>query len=184
MQAIEKGPGMNFRTIALAAAAGIGLCGPVLAADDSAEKMKLAEELVELSQAKQMSKQIITQMAPAQIQIIKSMAPETDLSDAQLEAILTDTAAIMREELEPAIAGLIDDMTPVYAEVYTKEELQGVVDFYKSPVGESFLSKQSLAVEKSMAVSTQWAQEVIPGVMARAMPRIEARVKAMKEEAQ
>ncbi|PQA89638.1 DUF2059 domain-containing protein [Hyphococcus luteus] len=172
---------MTFRNITLAAAASVGLCAPALAADDSAEKMKLAEELVELSQAKQMSKQIIAQMAPAQIQVIKSMTPETDLSDAQLEAILTETSAIMREELEPAIDGLIDDMTPVYAEVYTVEELQGVVDFYKSPVGASFLSKQSLAIEKSMAVSMQWAQNVIPGVMARAMPRIQEKVKQMKE---
>lgn len=175
---------MNFRTIALAAAASVGLCAPALAADESAEKMRLAEELVELSQAKQMSKQIIAQMTPMQMQIVKSMRPETHLSDAQLEAILTETSTIMREELEPSINALIDDMTPIYAEVYTKEELQGVVDFYKSPVGASFLSKQSLAVEKSMAVSTQWAQEVIPGVMARAMPRIQAKVKAMTEEAQ
>ncbi len=171
---------MTFRTIALAAVAGFALCAPARAADDSAAKLKLAEEMIELAQAKQMVKQITAQMAPMQMQLIKSIKPETDLSDEELQAIFETTSAILNEEMAPAIDGLIDGMTPIYAEVYTLEELEGVVAFYKTPVGRSFLSKQSEVVEKSMTVSTQWAQETMPGVLARAMPRIEEKVKEMK----
>ncbi|WP_375207013.1 DUF2059 domain-containing protein [Hyphococcus sp.] len=173
---------MTVRTTLFAVIAVAGLCAPAMAADDEAAKLKLAEELIELSQAKQMSKQIVAQMAPMQMQVIRATRPDTTLTDEELETVLDKTSEIMIEEMAPAIDALIDKMAPVYAEVYTLEELQGVVAFYNSPVGASFLSKQSNLVDASMAVSAQWAQETMPGVMARAQPRIKEMVEKYKAQ--
>lgn len=169
---------MIFRTFTLAAVAITGLIAPASAGD--AEKLKLAQELIELSQAKQMVEQMNAQMAPMQMQIVKSIIPEGSLSDAQLEIIVNETSTILIEEMTPAVSDLIDQMAPAYAEVYSEEVLRGVVEFYKSPIGVALLEKQPLVVERSMEVSMQWAQETMPAVMARAMPRIEERIKEFK----
>lgn len=65
----------------------------------------------------------------------------------------------------------------IYASVFTEEELQALVDFYKSPIGKKFLEKQP----ELMAATMQKMQ----GEMAKIMPKIQADVmKAIQEAKQ
>lgn len=53
----------------------------------------------------------------------------------------------------------------VYAEVFTEEEIQGLIDFYKSPVGQKFLDKQP-----ELTTATMQKMQV---EMAKVMPQIQ-----------
>jgi len=64
----------------------------------------------------------------------------------------------------------------IYASVFSEEEIQGLIDFYKSPVGQKFLEKQP----ELMAATMQKMQ----GEMMKIMPQIQADVMKAIEEAQ
>lgn len=63
----------------------------------------------------------------------------------------------------------------IYASVFTEEEIQALIDFYKSPIGKKYLDKQP----ELMAATMQKMQ----GEMAKLMPKIQADVAKAIEEA-
>src|SRR5260370_38897562 len=52
----------------------------------------------------------------------------------------------------------------IYAEVFTPEEVKGLVAFYKSPMGQAFLDKQPLLIQKIMALAQKRIMEVTPKI--------------------
>jgi uncharacterized protein len=46
----------------------------------------------------------------------------------------------------------------VYANEFTEQELQGLVTFYKSPLGQKLLANEPRAIQFSMSYMNQWAQ--------------------------
>ena len=160
------------------------LTAPAFAEESDAEKrLNLAREMFELSQVEQLVDQMTAQMAPMQLPIMKAALPEGALTDAQLEELVRKTSEIMAEELRPAMASLISQMAPIYADVLSLEELEAIVAFYKSPAGVALTEKQPEIVRRSTNVSIEWAQETMPTVMARAKPRLDAMMEEMRAEA-
>ncbi len=54
----------------------------------------------------------------------------------------------------------------IYSEVFTPEEINGLIAFYKSPIGQSFLEKQPLLMEKTMEVTQKKLAELMPKLQA------------------
>ncbi|MCP4350142.1 MAG: DUF2059 domain-containing protein [Desulfobacterales bacterium] len=50
----------------------------------------------------------------------------------------------------------------IFTEVYTKNELKSIVNFYKSPAGQSMLKKQPLFEEKAMMIIQFNMQRIMP----------------------
>jgi hypothetical protein len=71
------------------------------------------------------------------------------------------------DEMMSAINGadLKNDVAKIYSEVFSKEELQSLANFYSSPIGQTFSDKQPEITEKMQAV-------MIPRMMA-VMPKIQ-----------
>ncbi len=63
----------------------------------------------------------------------------------------------------------------VYAEVFTKEELEQLTNFYESPIGQKFVEKQP-----QLQVATMKRMQAL---MKEIMPKIQSRVKTAMEEA-
>lgn len=63
----------------------------------------------------------------------------------------------------------------IYSEVFTDEELQGLIDFYKTPIGQKFLKKQQ---PLQIATMNRMQQE-----MAKVMPKIQESIQRSIEEA-
>jgi len=61
--------------------------------------------------------------------------------------------------------GLNEIIVPIYAQNFTDEELDGIIDFYRTPVGQSVLTKMPTVVQDSLQAGQQWglslAQEVL-----------------------
>src|SRR6185369_472476 len=79
---------------------------------------------------------------------------------------LNEVALIVAKNLAGREKEIGEGMAQVYANEFTEQELQGLVTFYKSPLGQKLLANEPRAIQRSMSYMNQWAQafaEVING---------------------
>jgi hypothetical protein len=50
----------------------------------------------------------------------------------------------------------------IYSEVFDQTEIDGLISFYSSPIGKTFVTKMPILMEKSMAVSQAQLQSYLP----------------------
>ena len=87
-------------------------------------------------------------------------------SNLNYQKDLNEVALIVAKNLAGREKEIGDGMAQVYATEFTEQELQGLVTFYKSPLGQKLLANEPRAIQMSMAYMNQWAQtfaEVING---------------------
>jgi hypothetical protein len=63
---------------------------------------------------------------------------------------------------------------PIYQEYLSTEEMQGVIDFYRSPAGKKLLNVQPLIVSSASVLMRQKGEEIGKAVYARHKDEIEA----------
>lgn len=82
-----------------------------------------------------------------------------------------EEAAWVRTNIPPMlnrmVVRLMDDMVPVYAELFTEEELRAQIDFYRSPIGRAVAAKSI-----PLGVGVQEAQT---GVLSSFMTELESK---------
>ena len=62
------------------------------------------------------------------------------------------------------------ELTGIYRELFTQEEINSLIDFYQSPAGQAMVKKMPLIQNKTV--------QIYQKILARAMPRIQ---KVMEE---
>jgi len=55
---------------------------------------------------------------------------------------------------------LVEMLVPVYADNLDESDIDGLIEFYGSPVGQKFVSKQGIIIQQSMAVGEKWGAQV------------------------
>ena len=121
---------------------------PTMAQDSKIEK---AREVFRVMQADG----IVDQMLDAVFGQMGAMMQQShpDLPQEALNIVRDEISASLRESL-PA---LLDQMAVVYEQVFTEEELDGMLVFYKSPVGQSMVAKLPQVMSRSVQFSQTWA---------------------------
>ena len=71
-------------------------------------------------------------------------------------------------EFDASIPSLYDKLASVYMEVYTKQDLKGMLKFYETPAGKKMASTAGVLMEKSQAAGQEWGQG-IQGMMTKYM---------------
>ncbi len=87
-------------------------------------------------------------------------------SNLNYQKDLNEVALIVAKTLAGREKEIGEGMAQVYANEFTEQELQGLVTFYKSPLGQKLLASEPRAIQLSMAYMNQWAQgfaEVVNG---------------------
>ncbi len=135
-------------------------------ADERAEKLQLAEEMIELSQAGNVTKGMIDTLVPLQVAGIKRQHPQ--LTSDQL-AIVSD---IMSEELNGVVESVLLISAPLYADTFTKEELTDYVAFYRSDSGRRMIEEMPALTQKGMQLGMQAMQSRMPQAMERLKQRL------------
>ena len=59
-----------------------------------------------------------------------------------------------------------DDYIAAYSEVFTQEELQGLIDFYKTPLGQKYVEKMPELTTKLMQVGNKHTMQLMPKIKA------------------
>lgn len=114
------------------------------AAASSRSPEELARELMAATGGGDLGKQIAVQM----IELLRGRHREVP------EEFWTEfLAGIDTRELE-------DLVVPIYVRVLTPEEMTAAIEFYSSPIGRSFVSKQLPMLQQSMAAGQKWGKKL------------------------
>ena len=110
----------------------------------SPEKIALVKRYFAAIHFEQMMSGIVNQMTPAMMaQMRKSQPNITDAEfQAATEAVSESTGDFLKKLTEASI--------PVYADIFTVEELTKMDEFYETPVGQSIMAKAPQATQKLM----------------------------------
>jgi len=115
------------------------------------------DQLLEVTRARETTDSMLPQIQASQQQMIQQMLAGKDLSaegqrkldaavDASMKAI---TALLSWEELQPLYRDL-------YAQTFDADEVQAMIDFYTSPVGQSMVQKMPQLMQNTMqAIQTR-----------------------------
>ena len=92
-----------------------------------------------------------------------AMVDPSQLTDADkkiMDNFMAKLMAAMRETM--GWQKIKPEFVDLYAKAYTEEEVDGLLTFYKSPVGQSMLAKTPQLMQQSMAISQTHMQELQP----------------------
>lgn len=85
---------------------------------------------------------------------------------------------IIRDEvlaaLKESLPLLMDQVSLIYAEVFTEEELDAMLAFYTSPAGQSMIKKMPQMMGHTMQLSQQWGMALFQNLPGRVEQRLKA----------
>jgi len=129
------------------------------------------DSLLAATQAEKIGESVFANIDKIMKQTLAEALKQKQVSAEQqrmLDAMHVKYAQVMRDELSWT------SMRPLYVQIYketfTQEEIDGLIAFYRSPVGAAFVEKMPLAMQKSMSI-----------MQARVGPLMERMSAAMKE---
>jgi hypothetical protein len=65
-----------------------------------------------------------------------------------------------KEFLQTSMTDLVIMLVPVYKKHLTLTDVEGLITFYKSPVGQKFAKKTPIITQESMQVGQQWGMAI------------------------
>lgn len=133
-------------------------CAAPLRADDSgAASAASVRVLMDLTGAGALGVQAFNQMLP------------------QLRQMVPNAPASFWEEIaaEADADELVELIVPIYQRHFTEAEVQGLITFYRSPAGRSFVEKLPRVTQESMEAGNQWGQALAKRIIERAQAAAE-----------
>jgi hypothetical protein len=101
---------------------------------------------------------------PGVIETVKNSFVPTN---PQLYRELNDVAAFLRKDYEPKRAEVLNNVTRIFAQHFTEQELKDMTAFYKTPLGQKMLKEEPVAIEQSLKTTQDWANGFSEVVTAR-----------------
>ncbi len=126
------------------------------------QQKALAEELMNVMNVKEtidQSMAMVKQMIPSQMQMAQQGAGQKEISPQASEQAMQTMDIIAQEFSYDKIK---DDYIRLYSEVFSEDEMKGIIAFYKSPAGQAFLKKQPELMKKSMELSQKMMMRIMP----------------------
>ena len=80
------------------------------------------------------------------------------------------------------VSEMLQDMAPVYQKHFSEADMQAVIAFFQSAVGQKFVTESGPMMQEAMAVVMPKLNSRMQGQMADMQKRIEARIKAKEAE--
>lgn len=140
--------------------ASVLLCAPALLADEASKNAKI-DELMKLTNGEKLVNQMFDQIKSVELaQISKMEASPQDrerVQQAQQRILQLLQESLSWEKMKPMLM-------KVYAETFTEEEVDGILNFYRSPAGQAMLQKMPALVQRSMAMGQQMVADITPQV--------------------
>lgn len=108
------------------------------------------ETLLGIMEIEKMLGQLVSNMEMGMEQGIQQLVREKNLSaedEAELKQIKTELTATLRDEL--SLAKTKDIYLQVYRDLFTQEEVDGIIAFYKTPAGQAMVEKAPSAMQRA-----------------------------------
>ncbi|ENX06478.1 hypothetical protein F898_03428 [Acinetobacter courvalinii] len=123
---------------------------PAFAQPASKDSIK---QLLKITKSEQFLGQMSPQISNMMHSSIEKFTQGKQLTTKQELALVNysqELGKIMQEQL--TWAKLEPEMIKIYAEEFTQQEIDGMIQFYKTPVGQSTIDKMPIVMQKSMQV--------------------------------
>ena len=88
-----------------------------------------------------------------------------NLSEEQKKQLLARTRSFMDTAMKPIMEKTEALSIEAYAATFTLEELEGLIAFYQSPVGQKFIEKQPQLMTTLMQQTTALTQSLMPDLL-------------------
>ena len=155
--------------LAQPASADDGVPAAADAADRAERKQDVIRELIALTDAEQLeaifSRQFIDRVANA----VALFRP--DMDPATMRVIRQEATAVIRERIESGDA-LYSVLYPVYEKHFNIFELNQLVEFYQSPLGQKLVRVSPELLTESLALGREWGLSLVPEIMERVQSRL------------
>jgi hypothetical protein len=79
---------------------------------------------------------------------------------------LNEVTAIEQRQYAPRVSEMVDATARIYASHFTEQELQQLLAYYQSPIGQKAMVEEPKIVEESMANAGSWGDNLVQEVMA------------------
>ena len=83
-----------------------------------------------------------------------------------VERIPEENRAAFKKEVKESLNSLYQDMAKIYIEHYTEQEINKLLEFYHSPIGQKMLEETPEITQKSMKLGQAWGMQLQP-IMAK-----------------
>ncbi len=121
---------------------------------DEASKRAKVEQLFTVMKIDQMSNQILNSVRRQMTNMSRSL-PDGQQMTPEQRRLLTEfqTKVLNLVQQQVSWKALEPEMITLYANAYSEAEIDGLINFYKSPVGQAMLAKAPELAEKSVGIS-------------------------------
>jgi hypothetical protein len=119
----------------------------------------LARQMLRLTDMQKLMDQVVDQVQQIQLAQLESL----DIPADKREQTTAFQNRLMKKVFDAMSWQVMEpEYVKLFADVYSEEELKAIVAFFKSPAGQSMLNKQPELLQKSMSLSQQRMQAVMP----------------------
>lgn len=98
---------------------------------------------------------VLTGSGKLGIQVMETMIANFKSHYSNVDASFWDD---FMKEVRPE--DLVNMVVPVYDRNFTAEEIEGMIAFYSSPVGQKVIAKLPVVMQESMQLGQTWGQEL------------------------
>lgn len=160
----------------------IFLVGGLVNANPNADSYyESVEELLLLMKVDENLAYTFAQLRPILLEQFQAMM-DGDVTSEQvqiMEKYMGEMLDMMEEEM--SWEKMKDDFIHVYMSVYTEEEIQELIKFYQTPVGQKTIEQTPILMEQSMEISQKYLFATLPKLQSIA-EKMEAELKATDNE--
>ena len=134
------------------------------------EKKAAIKELLQVTGAAKMGEIFGNLFAQQITQVLKQSQP--DIDPKAFDIIKEEAESLIREELSVK-ESLFPFMVPVYHKYLTLEETKGLIQFYKTPLGQKAISVMPKMTQDGMKAGQEWGQSIAPRFQQKILDRLE-----------
>lgn len=98
----------------------------------------------------------------------KALEAEAANAPSQLPPLFLER---FKTAVQGEIPHLIEELALVHARTYTREEMEGFITFFRTPVGQAFSAKQGTISAESAAIGRRWGGSLAMKVMSEMIQR-------------
>jgi len=129
------------------------IVSPSPARADEASKLAKATEMMQIAMGDQMTRSLEQTMTAMMATMGKDLPAEQRAKATEMSQKSMSLAMAAFNKARPALA-------QAYADTYTEEELDGILAFYRSPIGKALMQKAPEASQRAMPVIMQVMNDV------------------------
>lgn len=89
----------------------------------------------------------------------------TNMVDQLSSSIPERNRSAFKKDVNDSMDKLYEQMADIYMETYTKDEIEQMLKFYRSPVGQKISKKAPELMEKSMKAGQVWGMQTLKPLM-------------------